>query len=334
MITRTSQPASGAMLISEMKEFAGFPKATQRYIRRSLDVAYGRRDPIECWSRDEGEAASIRAQARLYKQLDHLRLQVPDDSGLDMIEPFIGMLITLSAFDLGQDRLPEFRRLPLPLRAPDRRRGAAVAAGGVLLCRGAAAPSSRPPPGPAPVDQRERCDRARLVEPRAGLLAGVGREGRPQGCRLSRLIYVGSASSSTRQPLDQLLRELDQRVVARAHDQDAVAGLRLGDQRVADVGALGNVLALRCRARRPAGEPVRCRALRRRCRPDRPGRADRGGPRPPCPRRSCRPARSPIFPAGRSRAAGTRSAAGPDARGGSPASRRSCRDCARNRRSP
>ena len=73
MITRTSQPASGAMLISEMKEFASFPKATQRYIRRSLDVAYGRRDPIECWARDEGEAASIRAQARLYKQLDHLR---------------------------------------------------------------------------------------------------------------------------------------------------------------------------------------------------------------------------------------------------------------------
>ena len=108
MITRTSQPANGALLISEMKEFASFAKATQRYIRRSLDVAYGRRDPIECWARDEGEAASIRAQARIYKQLDHLRMQVPDDSGLDMIEPFIGMLITVAAFDLGQDRLPHF----------------------------------------------------------------------------------------------------------------------------------------------------------------------------------------------------------------------------------
>ena len=108
MITRTSQPPSGAMLITEMKEFAGFEKSTQRYIRRSLDVAYGRRDPIECWARDECEAISIRAQARLYKQLDHLRLQVPDDSGLDMIEPFMGMLITLSAFDLGQERLPDF----------------------------------------------------------------------------------------------------------------------------------------------------------------------------------------------------------------------------------
>ena len=137
MITRTSQPASGAMLISEMKEFASFPKATQRYIRRSLDVAYGRRDPIECWARDEGEAASIRAQARLYKQLDHLRLQVPDDSGLDMIEPFIGMLITLSRLRPRPGPAAELRRLPLPLRAADRRGVAAVAAGGLLRRGGA-----------------------------------------------------------------------------------------------------------------------------------------------------------------------------------------------------
>ena len=74
MMSRTSQPAGGTILISEMKEFAEFPKSTQRYIRRALDVAYSRRDPIECWARDEGEVASIRAQARLYKQLDHLRL--------------------------------------------------------------------------------------------------------------------------------------------------------------------------------------------------------------------------------------------------------------------
>src|SRR4028118_1956289 len=99
MSTRTSQPAGGALLLSEIKEFASFPKATQRYIRRSLDVAYGRRDAVECWARDEGEAASIRAQARLYKQLDHLRLQVPDDSGLDMIDPFLGSPTTPSPSD-------------------------------------------------------------------------------------------------------------------------------------------------------------------------------------------------------------------------------------------
>ncbi|QIK96378.1 hypothetical protein G7076_07910 [Sphingomonas sp. HDW15A] len=108
MSTRTSQPAGGALLLAEMKEFAGFPKATQRYIRRSLDVAFHRTDAVETWARDEGESASIRAQSRFYKQLDHLRLQVPDDSGLDMIEPFMGMIVTLAAFDLGQDRLPSF----------------------------------------------------------------------------------------------------------------------------------------------------------------------------------------------------------------------------------
>ena len=108
MTTKTSQPAGGALLISEMKEFAGFPKSTQRYVRRSLDVAFGRADPVEIWARDEIEIASIGAQARFYKKLDHLRLQVPDDSGLDMIEPFLGLLVTLSAFDLGQDRLPSF----------------------------------------------------------------------------------------------------------------------------------------------------------------------------------------------------------------------------------
>ncbi|WP_265570256.1 hypothetical protein [Sphingomicrobium nitratireducens] len=99
------QSANGAMLIGEMKEFASFEKATQRYIRRSLDVAFGRTDPIATWARDEIEAASITAQARFYKQLDHLRMQIPDDSGLDMLEPFLGMLVTLSAYDLGQDRL-------------------------------------------------------------------------------------------------------------------------------------------------------------------------------------------------------------------------------------
>ena len=181
MITRTSQPANGALLLSEMKEFASFPKATQRYIRRSLDVAYGRRDAIECWARDEGEAASIRAQSRIYKQLDHLRMQVPDDSGLDMIEPFMGTLITLAAFDLGQDRLPNFAAFRFLY---ERLIGAVVppvAARRLLRRSGPAALASGSPPDPAPVDQRERCDGAGLVEPRAGVLAGVGREGRPSG---------------------------------------------------------------------------------------------------------------------------------------------------------
>ena len=100
--------ATGEKLIGEMKEFASFPKATQRYIRQSLDAAFGRKDAIETWARDTGEEAAIKAQKRLYIQLDLLRMQIPDDSGLDMLEPFLGMLTTLSAFDLGQDRIDSF----------------------------------------------------------------------------------------------------------------------------------------------------------------------------------------------------------------------------------
>lgn len=102
------KPADGAMSLAEMKEFAAFPKGTQRYIRRSLDIGLQRRDAVRRWSRDVGEAASIRAQARVYERLAHVRAAVPDDSGLDAVEPMMAPLITMSAFDLGQSRLDNF----------------------------------------------------------------------------------------------------------------------------------------------------------------------------------------------------------------------------------
>lgn len=102
------KPANGAMALAEMKEFASFPAATQRYVRRSLDIGLDREDALQRWSRDVVEAASIRAQYRLYDRLPDLRATVPADSGLDHVEAFIGQLITLSAFDLGQGRLVSF----------------------------------------------------------------------------------------------------------------------------------------------------------------------------------------------------------------------------------
>ena len=68
------KPANGAMTLSEMQEFATFASATQRYVRRSLDIGLDRDDAIERWSRDGVETASIRAQARLYTRL---RASVP-----------------------------------------------------------------------------------------------------------------------------------------------------------------------------------------------------------------------------------------------------------------
>ena len=102
------KPATGTMTLAEMKEFASFPAATQRYIRRALDIGLDRDDAIARWSRDSIETASIRAQGRVYDRLAEVRALLPEDTGLDSIEPFLATLVTVSAFDLGQGRLPSF----------------------------------------------------------------------------------------------------------------------------------------------------------------------------------------------------------------------------------
>lgn len=107
-MSERTRPADGAMALSEMKEFAGFAASTQRYIRRSLDIGLSRTDAMTRWSRDIVESASIKAQARIYGRLDHIRGHIPDDSGLDQMEPFFSPLVTISAFDLGQGRLVSF----------------------------------------------------------------------------------------------------------------------------------------------------------------------------------------------------------------------------------
>ncbi|WP_296612309.1 hypothetical protein [Sphingomonas sp.] len=107
-MSASKKPADGAMTLAEIKEFAGFSAATQRYVRRSLDIGLEREDALSRWSRDTVEAASIRAQARVYDRLDEIRTIVPDDSGLDSVEIFMAPLITVTAFDLGQGRLTTF----------------------------------------------------------------------------------------------------------------------------------------------------------------------------------------------------------------------------------
>lgn len=98
----------GQFTISEMREFAGFSAQTQRYIRRSIDVAFNRGDAISMWSRDSLEGTAIKAQARFYEKLVKLREIIPTEFNLTAIGPFMSTLVSLSAFDLGQDRLPSF----------------------------------------------------------------------------------------------------------------------------------------------------------------------------------------------------------------------------------
>lgn len=104
----SGKSADGSITLAEMREFASFPSSTQRYIRRSLDIGLHRRDAMELWSRDIVEAASIRAQSRHYSRITEIKAMVPDDSGLEQVEPFMAPLVIVSAFDLGQDRLTTF----------------------------------------------------------------------------------------------------------------------------------------------------------------------------------------------------------------------------------
>lgn len=107
-MTYANASAPGLLTLAEIKEFASFSAASQRYIRRSLDVAFDRKDAIELWSRDVVEAASIQAQYRYYDRLPDIRAMIPDSSSIEDAEPFMAALTTISAFDLGQGRIDGF----------------------------------------------------------------------------------------------------------------------------------------------------------------------------------------------------------------------------------
>ena len=103
---RTATP--GLLTLAEIKEFAGFSAAAQRYIRRSLDVAFDRFDAVALWSRDANKSASIQAQQIFYDRLPEIRMFIPDNSSIEDAEPFLAALVTIAAFDLGQGRLDSF----------------------------------------------------------------------------------------------------------------------------------------------------------------------------------------------------------------------------------
>ena len=107
-MTKEIQPIPGAMTLAEMKEFASFSSATQRYIRRSLDIGLSRSDAVETWSRDAVEEAGIKVQMKLYRRIPEIRTDIPEDCAIDSIEAFMPSLISLAAYDLGQGRIQSF----------------------------------------------------------------------------------------------------------------------------------------------------------------------------------------------------------------------------------
>lgn len=93
------------MSIAEMREFAGFAPAEQRYIKRSLDIGLARTDAFRRWGRSEVENVAIRRQYVAYQDLKALRALIPQQGSPLEVERFLGKLVRVAAFDLEQERL-------------------------------------------------------------------------------------------------------------------------------------------------------------------------------------------------------------------------------------
>ncbi len=128
--------------IAEMREFAGFAPAEQRYIKRSLDIGLARTDAFRRWGRSEAENTAIRRQYVAYQELKALRAIIPQDGTPMEVERFLGKLVRLAAFDLEQERLKSFSAFRFLY---ERLLGAAVRPYlPAAFCAAAALPSMRP----------------------------------------------------------------------------------------------------------------------------------------------------------------------------------------------
>lgn len=95
-------------MLDELKEFASFTAAEQRYIRRSLEVASERANAAEHWARGVTEAAIIGRQATVYDAIGHIRSLIPDGIGADPAAALLAVLIPVTAFDLHEGKLTSF----------------------------------------------------------------------------------------------------------------------------------------------------------------------------------------------------------------------------------
>jgi len=100
--------STSAITIGEMREFASFEPAEQRYIKRSLDVGLARGDAFRLWGRREADNTAIRRQYVVYQDLKTLRSLPPADGHGEAMERFIAKLVRMAVFDLEAEHLASF----------------------------------------------------------------------------------------------------------------------------------------------------------------------------------------------------------------------------------
>lgn len=94
-------------MLAEMRLFAAFSAAEQRFIRRSLDVGLSRSD-ANLWARGLQELREIEAQRRRYRSLELIGACIPDDIDPEGTEIFIAPLISVAAADLAEGKIEDF----------------------------------------------------------------------------------------------------------------------------------------------------------------------------------------------------------------------------------
>jgi hypothetical protein len=100
--------SKGAAMLAEIQEFGTFAPESQRYLCRSLHVAFAREfSPLE-WTRSEAEAENIRTQMRVYKMLPVIRSSIPKGDRAVDVEAFLSALIAASIFDLSSGCIASF----------------------------------------------------------------------------------------------------------------------------------------------------------------------------------------------------------------------------------
>ena len=104
----TPNNSDASVTLSELREFASFNAAAQRYIKRGLDVGLAREDAFRRWARNAEETSSIRMQYLVYQDLKTLRQTIPDAPNEDGFEMFMARLVGLAAFDLAQGKIDSF----------------------------------------------------------------------------------------------------------------------------------------------------------------------------------------------------------------------------------
>jgi hypothetical protein len=91
---------AGAVMFAEIQEFGSFSVDVQRYIGRSLDIAFYPDVPPAAWARDARETDDIHAQKQVYNLLHDIRAAMPKDHAYVDPEAFLFPLMGVTAFDV------------------------------------------------------------------------------------------------------------------------------------------------------------------------------------------------------------------------------------------